>query len=389
MENRYNSAYNMFIMGTKVKEKLFDSKVCISGRLFELDMMKAVVAVCLAVIHVFVECTPDAILDQRGVPYFFDSILGGPLAAPMFMFAMGIGLQLGNRQPTVYLLKRGFKLIGLGLLLNVLRFLIPFLLGYAITGDQEFYLDRLPYVFFGSDILIFAGLASLLMSLLQHFRLNRFWILGISAAMSLGAVPLNGLDTGNQALNIFLGHFIGIEDAAGMVESFNPLMIWFFLYASGYFFGYYLKRLRDKDRFYKIVTPIGLIISVGFMVIESVYGFGMMGGDGVNVFYHMLLHEQIICVFCAIGFMGVYHLALKNTPERFKNGVILISRCLTAIYVIQWVLVCWTVDFLIKILRGTTYLDTLPALLLGILLSVLSVVLARVWYNLRHRKKQS
>lgn len=375
-------------MNGKTKEKLFSKEICNSGRQFELDMTKALVAVFLAAIHVFVECTPDAILDQRGIPYFFDSILGGPFASPMFMFAMGIGLQFTSRQPAHSLLWRGVKLIGLGLLLNVLRFLIPFLIGYAVSGNAAYFLDRLPYLMCGSDILIFAGFASMLMSLLLYLRLNRFWILGIAAALSLGSIPLRGIDTGSQALNIFLGHFIGIEDAAGEVESFYPLMIWFFIYAAGYFCGYYMQRLKDKDLFYKIAAPVCLVVSIGVMVAESLLGIGMMGGEGANVFYHMHLPEQIVCIMFNVGLMGVYHLTLKKTPERFKNHVITISRSLTSIYVIQWILVCWICDLLLHLIRGTVYLDTLPALLVGIVLSAASVLLARLWVNRKYGKKR-
>lgn len=41
----------------------------------------------LAFIHCIIECTPEESLGA-GIPLLFDSIIGGPLAAPMFMFAM-------------------------------------------------------------------------------------------------------------------------------------------------------------------------------------------------------------------------------------------------------------------------------------------------------------
>ena len=367
-------------------EKVFDDQICNTERIFELDVEKAVIALQLAIIHVFVECSPDEILDARGLPYFFDSIAGGPFAAPMFMFAMGIGLQFISEHVDRYLLRRGIKLLALAFGLNVCRYLVPSLIGFALTKDAEFYLQPLPYLFFGNDILFFAGLASLLMALFQHFHMSRRMILAAGALLSLIGTPFNGLDTGNQALNVLLGHFVGVEDAAGEVYSDFPLLLWFFSYASGYVCAYYLRRLRNKNQFYKLVTPVCLGLSVVVMTVESVNGFGMMGENGANVFYHMLLPEAFVCVCCSLGMMGLYHLMFRNAGHRFRHAVIVVSRSLTTIYVIQWTLVWWSVDLIVYVMRGSKWIDPLPALLLGVVLSAASALLAGLWQSIRHRR---
>ena len=62
-----------------------------SGRQIEIDLARAVIIFCLPLIHCMIECTSDEGL-TRGIPYLFDTIIGGPLSAPMYMFVMGVGM---------------------------------------------------------------------------------------------------------------------------------------------------------------------------------------------------------------------------------------------------------------------------------------------------------
>ena len=70
---------------------LFADKPVNTGRQNALDLGKAFPILCLPFVHTFIECTTDAGLGH-GIPYLFDSIIGGPFSAPMWMFAMGIGI---------------------------------------------------------------------------------------------------------------------------------------------------------------------------------------------------------------------------------------------------------------------------------------------------------
>ncbi|MBO6215560.1 MAG: DUF1624 domain-containing protein, partial [Lachnospiraceae bacterium] len=229
----------------------FSDESCNTGRQYEIDLAKAIVAFCLAGIHIFVLCCTDAELDEYGVPYIFDSILGGPFAAPMFMFVMGIGLTYSRNNNPPFLIRRGLKLVALGFLLNVCRYLIPNTLGYFITGDSAFYLDPLPFYFFGNDIWIFAGLAHILMAFFQKNHVSPGGILISGVVLNAVGMSFCDVATGVIPLDIFLGHFIGIESDVVTYISDFPLLQWFVVYSSGYFFGFYLRRLKDKETFYK------------------------------------------------------------------------------------------------------------------------------------------
>lgn len=126
----------------------------------------------LAYIHCTIECTPKPQL-AHGIPFLFDSVISGPFSAPMYMFAMGIGMVYTRRRTPRDYVRKGIRLGITGFLLNVCRFLLSFLIGY----------------------------------------------LAVSFALSVLGTLLNALDTGGLWSISLLGYIIGIEDAAGRVFS--------------------------------------------------------------------------------------------------------------------------------------------------------------------------
>lgn len=352
----------------------------------EVDLAKAVVIFFLATIHAYVECSTD---DQlwHGLPYFFDSILGGPWAAPMFIFSMGIGLAFTTKNSPKQIFRRGITIWLVGFLLNICRFLIPSIVGYLITDDRSFYIKPLAYRVFGNDLLQFAALAMILMAFLRYIKLSPWKIWFVALVMQVISMFLNETWFGSTPLNIFLGHFIGIDDGTEKVMSDFPLMIWFLMYASGFVFGGYLRKMKDKEKFYLIVSPPCLVITTIVYIIEYCREFGMMGGPGANVFYHFTTPELFLCIGTELGMLGIYYMIVRLLPQKVMNMIEGVSRNVTVVYFIQWVLVWWAADVVIYIARGDKYLPAWQTLILGLILSTASVVLAEVWTRFRKRRK--
>jgi hypothetical protein len=97
-----------------------------TGRQTDLDIAKAQMVLMLPFIHCIIECTSDEGLCS-GIPYLFDTIIGGPFSGPMYLFAMGIGLVYSRKTTPGLQLKRGLILLGIFYLSNTCRFLIPYL----------------------------------------------------------------------------------------------------------------------------------------------------------------------------------------------------------------------------------------------------------------------
>lgn len=346
-----------------------------------MDVFRFILIYRLAVVHVFVLATPSQELDVIGLPYYFDSIVGGVIGAPRFMIMMGIGLSFNRHASPRELVRRAVKLAIIGLVLNVFRFLLPNLIGYALTGDTARYLDELPYLFFGNDILQFAALAMMLMALFLSLKLTAQKIFLCSIAISIAGTLLRGVDLHSNVLNVICGHFIGIENTAPSpyIYSNFPLLIWFIFYAFGYMFGYYYQRLKNKSAFYKTVSPICLVIGLAACLWEIFGGFGMMMGEGDNVFYHMSTPEAFVCIISCIGLLIIPYYLSKVIPEKWKAPIIRVSRSVTIVYCIHWVLVYWSIYLGLVLLKGDPYLAPIPALMLGIFLSIVSILLAQGW----------
>ena len=138
-----------------MKNELFADVKINTTRQPELDVAKALPILCLPFVHVIIECTSEEDL-LHGIPFLFDAIIGAPFSAPMFMFAMGIGIAYTSVRIYKSPAKRFLKLMAVGYALNIYRFLIPYLLGYALTKDTAQYIEPLWYKVFGNDILQFA-----------------------------------------------------------------------------------------------------------------------------------------------------------------------------------------------------------------------------------------
>ena len=353
-----------------------------TGRQPELDLAKAVVIFFLATIHVYVECSTDAQL-WTGLPYFFDSVLGGPWAAPMFIFSMGIGLAYTKESGAGDLFRRGIHVAIVGLLLNVCRFLVPSFVGWMITGDDAMYIDRLPYRFFGNDLLQFAALAMLFMALLKYFAFSPWKIWFVALIVNIAALFLNDTYLDSMVLNIILGHFIGIDNGTEIVMSDFPVLIWFLLYASGHVFGGYLRRLNDKKKFYRWVSLPCLALTTVVYIVEYKKGFGMMGGPGANVFYHFYTPELFLCILTEFAMLGIYYKMIPHLSRKALNRIESVSRNVTVVYCIQWTLVWWAADVILYIAKGSKYLAAWQSLLLGLSLSTASVVLAGAWEKIK------
>ncbi len=359
-------------------EDIISKEAVNKGRQNELDIAKAFLIFSLAVVHTFCECsTPEAL--WKGMPYFFDSVIGGPWGAPVFMFCMGIGLAYSRHNNPSDLAKRGLKIGLMGIGLNICRYLIPSLVGYLFTGDKEFYIDRLPDRFFGNDILQFACLAMLLMALLTYLHLKPVHIWIVSFVLSIISNFITGRDFGNHVINIIMGHLIGTEDARYTVFSDFPLIIWFFMYTTGYMFALLLKRIKAKKLIYGLIIPILGIPVILIFRYQYYNGIGMMGGPRDNVFYHMRTYEMLLCIMAALVMFAVSYFIGLVLPDKIMQVITNISKNITEVYVVQWTIVWWFANVFLMIIRKSKYMESVPTLIAGIIISIISIIIADLW----------
>lgn len=370
-----------------LREKIFSKDIVNSGRQQELDLGKAVLIFCLALVHCVIECTPEERLVQ-GIPFLFDTVIGGPLGAPMFMFAMGFGMVYTKHNTPGDYVRRGIRIGITGYALNLCRFLVPFLAGYLLTGDAGKYIVPLPYRVLGNDVLQFAALAMLVIALFVRLRLSKAAMLFICLGMSVLGTVLNGVDAGSPAGNIFLGYLVGTEDAAGAVFSDFPLLNWLIVPVGGYVFGERLLHVRNKNLFYGVLSPVCMLVCAVYFPIGIYYGRGMFG-EGQNCYYHISTADVLISIAAAVGMLGIYHVIGPRLPGRAARRATQISRNINVVYCIHWVFVMWITNVLLYVARGTQELPTSATLLLGLGISTVSIVAAHFWSAARGKRNAS
>ena len=364
-------------MLNKWKQAVFASEEVNLGRQKELDMGKAISILCLAWIHSIIECSTDEMLES-GIPYLFDTVIGGPMSAPMYMFAMGLCLFYTRDRSYQHCFHYALKIAVIGLILNICRFLIPLGIGYLITGDSEKFLTRLPYRFFGNDVLQFAALALAILGCFKKWNLSPRIMLLIAAVMSLLGTLLTGTDFQSPVLNTALGYILPTEEPLDIVISDFPILTWLICPVSGYCFGSLLIRVKDKTRFYGLITPVALVISISYFWYGITHEVGMFG-EGQNCYYHMLTNDMAASIINVIAMLGIYYFIGLLLPEGFHRVFHNISRNINRIYCIHWVFVIWITNVILYICRGTQILPVGSTMLLGTAIMIVSVALANIW----------
>lgn len=365
------------------KSRIFSEKEVNTGRQVEMDIAKVVFVIFVAMVHCTIDCVPEEALSS-GLPYFFDTVVGGPMIAPGLMFSMGACLVYGRKKEWNDIVRRGVQIFFLGLLLNLCRYTIPDLIGYAISGDQGKFLSPIIYETFNNDIFQLAGLVLITIGIFIKLGLSDAGMLVIAFLCSMAGTLLNGTDTGNTAANIILGYFIGIEDKAGKVMSYFVYMNWLIMPVSGYIFGKKLRRMKDKTLFYRIASTSCFLVTLPYFLIRIRDRQGMFG-EGELCYYHISTPDVLICITTAITMFGIYYFIGKQLSDRATRLVFRIGTNMTAFYFIHWIFVALIVQLFLNLIRGTQFLPMSWILFLAVMITVVSLILADAW-NQKIRK---
>ena len=94
-----------------------------TGRQMEVDLARAIPVMSLPFVHCVIECCSQETINQP-IPFLFNVIIGAPLGAPIFMFAMGISFVYSKHNDEKEFMRRGLILFIAGFLLNILRLLM-------------------------------------------------------------------------------------------------------------------------------------------------------------------------------------------------------------------------------------------------------------------------
>ena len=340
------------------------------GRQVNLDLAKVIALVFMILSHPFEYAETDI---SQGIPYFITFIGAHQFAAPVFMMCMGIGFTYWHhRDDPAAMCRRGLRLFLAAYGLDLFR-----AMGVLVAGaaSGRGYLDWALGEALLIDILQFAGLSAMLLGALLLLRLPDWGILLAAVAMSLGGSFVHMATTGHVASDAVLGLFAGIRGE--VVESYFPLLNWFIFVVAGYGMGRRLRRCRDKDRLYGVLTPVAAVIYLGYTLYAAPRGIGMFDTSSVLHFYHTGTRDAFICINAFLMSAGICHFLMRRASVRVARQVTRCAADVLRIYLLQWFFVIWVQFCLLEHVLGIRFTPFLT-LLSGVFITVASFLLARV-----------
>ena len=322
------------------KSPLITGQYINEKRQINVDFLKAFAILYMVLVHVYEELSIYYDGAAPGVFGYVVEFLGGPLAAPVFMFSMGLGMIYTKHRSPLELFKRGVFLFVFSYLFNFLHEGIPCLIVDLVNRefDSMDFLCRVLEV----DILQFAGLSFMFTALLKKLEVPLTGMLVISLVMQVVGSVVPALETENPFVLYSLGLFVPTGE-----YSFFPMFMWFFYPVVGMLIGKNLKQVEDLERLHKLLLLCGVLLGA--------YTFSLVV-NGVNpvelftiedeLFYKQDLIRDLFNLF-VIGFVSA---VLFFTVGRIKSQkalklVMTMSSRLNEIYINQWMLIGFVIIF--------------------------------------------
>ncbi len=310
------------------------------ARQVELDIARGIAVLLMICVHVQETLSHPAVQHSLfGRIVEFASTFP---AAPLFMLVMGVGTVYSRRQDARYAMGRGASLLVTAYLLNAARSYIPWSLGIELGFFAQ---DAVPYgdvlqSLLEVDILHFAGLCFILIGVLRAARVP--WRAYPAVGLVLGGLNylVRWVSAGQPRLDSILGLLWGASKT-----SYFPFLSWAMHPMVGVAFGHVLKASSDKRRLYLQSSLAGCVV---FLIAMYVSGFRFMYYIGVPeehayVYYHQDLIANAVNGSLALVWLCVVYFLQGTLPAAVRQRLLYWSRELTAIYVIHWILIGWSV----------------------------------------------
>lgn len=305
----------------------------------EFDLMKALAVLGLPIVHLLEEGIYGNYVSEsvyKLEAFIVALCIVGP---SIFMMCMGFGLG-GSRSLPQRTLKQGLRFLALGAILNLVRWILPGLLLWAVHGDPM--VDDICY-FLVSDIYFFVGFFLIFYALMLKLKLGTFEILVTTIVMltvNTLLTPVMSNIVTDQYLISIIGNFIYIDDT-----SCFPLLSWAIFPTTGIFLGDVLKKATDEKRalIMKRMLLFSPVVFGSYLVSLSLYGHDIMKVmvSPLNSYITDLPNVILLISLALFLFALLYYVCHVIDKSRFMKFMVKISTYIVPFYMLQWILVSW------------------------------------------------
>lgn len=360
-------------------KKYFAQEDINTGRQSFIDIARTVAILGMVVIHLL-DCHMCTAREAYPELYrFFSCITGGVLSAPIFMFCMGIGITYSRNASYETMKSRAGNLFEKGIILNVLRDVIPMSLLWLVLRTDEV-LHMANEGLFDLDILPFAALAFLLMAFMKKWSVPTWAIFVLSLVMSLCASFTHLTATGNWYIDFFNGLFFGVWGAE--FDICFPLFNWFATVAAGYLFGTFYRRCLHPEKFLAVLAVISLPVFVGYTAWAYPQELMLFREDD-NFYYYMNIFDTLYC-FSVFGvFLYLYYQIAKVLNGALTNICGTISRNINEFYMVHWIIIGFIKAICMYLNRSFGLCETM---VLSLLITICAYYISYYWCESKRPK---
>lgn len=331
------------------------------GRVRAFDLARGLAVLFMIGVHVLWHWgAPDTWTSPIGQVI---SLLGGPTAAPVFMFLMGASLAFSSRTSFRSLAVRGLWLLWLGYLLNFLRGVIPAYLGLSagVVTPEEIAPFTLPWLATTVDVHHMAGLSLIALAALRMATRPGWPWLAAAAGVVIAGPFLRGLEFGSPLLDAPLTPILG-----GAPNVYYAVVPWIAFPLVGAVFGSLVARAPDRARVFRWAALAGIVLCAAgiglFLVSPSSFD--------VNTYWRMPPSYFVAITGLVLVWLFACDLAVRYIPaNRAFDFLYGWSGRVIAIYFTHWLIVGWGVG--IFGFRS----QPLPGALFGIVVAIVATAL--------------
>ena len=301
-------------------------------RVKEIDIARGLTVFIMPAVHVLmINANPATQASLLGK--FFGFLAEGP-GAQLFMLLMGLSLTLSQNKKPGHQLKKIILLFVAGYLLNFLKFDLPLLAG---TMPGAFLKDlKLPsgtrgliQLFLLGDILQFAAIGLLLSWLIYQLPRYPLWALAAAATV----IAVSPVTPRHISSCVLLAHLTNLLFGYNRFVYF-PVFPWLCYPMTGLFLGHYLQK---TPHFYSWCLTAGTLLIITGKLICLFFP----GPDCEN-FYRTGIGGSLYHIGFVLVWLFLIHLVVRYLPaNHFCKLLEWLSRQITVVYFIQWILIFW------------------------------------------------
>lgn len=315
-----------------------------SARMTYFDNVRGLLAIGMIICHTIIMYGSESML-QKPLGIFGEWIIGTWPGAPVFMILMGIFFVYPHDRSTSHKFIRGIKLFLLGLILNLIRFVVPYLIALA-TGSDAFQniailapQEDFPVMwqlFYFMDILTFAGLSIVILAIFDTI-FSKDWQWLILALFVVFLSPYmwgTGRDLGN--FYPLLQPFWSNSLVDGILsDTAFPVFPWLLYPIIGLLIGRQLSNGATLDTLLPLLVRSSVVLGFVGSSIMLVSNHSQLGD-----FYRMYPGATLLCAGFGLSWIAMFMILTKHRICQRAFGCLTFwSRNLTLIYLVQWILI--------------------------------------------------